>query len=370
MTDLRERVGQLFMLGFDGASVSPDWAELQARYKPGGMILFARNLESPAQIIELTNGLQKHSPHFPLLIAIDQEGGRVSRLPKGFTIFPPCGLIGACGSEELAYAAAAVTAAELRAVGVNMNMAPVLDVHSNPDNPIIGDRAYGTDPETVAELGVAAMRGLQGKGVVACGKHFPGHGDTSKDSHKELPVVHASAELLLERELVPFHYAILNGLTTIMTAHVVYPALDAQRPATLSPTILTGLLREQLGFEGVIVSDDLEMHAISDHHGVGEAAVQAILAGADLLLVCKDRSKAITAMDAVRAAVENETISQDRLAASVQRIAEVKRRFLHSHMPADPGIAQLIVGCRTHQVLLDTIRRTHERISKVDPHHS
>ncbi len=358
------------MLGFDGTAVSPEWAEVQAEYKPGGMILFARNLKDPAQIVELTNGLQARSPHFPLLIAIDQEGGRVSRLPAGFTIFPPCGLIGACRSEELAYAAASITAAELRAVGINMNMAPVLDVHSNPDNPIIGDRAYGTEPQLVATLGLAAIRGLQGKGVVACGKHFPGHGDTSKDSHKELPVVQASVDQLLERELPPFHFAIANGLAALMTAHVLYPALDAQRPATLSPTILTGLLREQWGFDGVIVTDDLEMHAISDHHGVGDAAVQSFLAGADLLLICKDRSRAITAMDAVRKAVENGVISPDRLAASVRRLTALKQTFLHSHLPADPSVAQLVVGCRTHQVLLETIRRAHDRLPKAGPHNS
>ena len=358
------------MLGFDGTTVSPEWAELQTQYKPGGMILFARNLEQPAQIIELTNGLQARSPHSPLLIAIDQEGGRVSRLPTGFTIFPPCGVIGACRSEELAYAAAAVTAAELRAIGGNMNMAPILDVHSNPDNPIIGDRAYGSEPDIVAGLGLAALRGLQGKGVVACGKHFPGHGDTSTDSHKELPIVKASMELLLDRELTPFRHAIANGLASIMTAHVVYPALDAQRPATLSPTILTGLLREQWGFDGVIVTDDLEMHAISDHHGIGDAAVQAFLAGADMLLICKDRDRAVTAMDAVRKAVENGTIPPDRLEASLRRIMQLKRKFLRSHLPADPSVAQLVVGCRTHQVLLDTIRRTHERITKVGPHNS
>ena len=362
--NLVEQIGQLFMLGFDGTTVSPEWAELQARYKPGGMILFARNLEHPAQIIELTNGLQARSPHFPLLIAIDQEGGRVSRLPKEFTIFPPCAVIAACCSEELAYAAASVTAAELRAVGINMNMAPVLDVHSNPANPIIGDRAYGTEPHIVAELGLAAIRGLQGKGVVACGKHFPGHGDTSTDSHKELPVVRASVDTLFERELPPFHYAIANGLASVMTAHVLYPALDAQRPATLSPTILTGLLREQWGFNGVIVTDDLEMHAISDHHSVGDAAVQAFLAGADLLLICKDRGRAIAAMEAVHKAVESGTIPPSRLEASVRRIIRLKQTFLHSHLPADPSMAQLVVGCRTHQVLLDTIRRTHERISK------
>ena len=365
-----EQIGQLFMLGFDGTSVSPEWAELQARYKPGGMILFARNLEHTAQIVELTNGLQAHSPHSPLLIAIDQEGGRVSRLPNGFTIFPPCGTVGACRSEELAYAAAAVTAAELRAVGINMNMAPVLDVHSNPENPIIGDRAYGTEPDIVAELGVAAIRGFHGKGVIACGKHFPGHGDTSTDSHKELPVVKASAETLLERELPPFHHAIANGLAAIMTAHVLYPALDAQRPATLSPTILTGLLREQWGFDGVVVTDDLEMRAIAHHHGIGEAAVQAFLAGADVFLICKDRERAVAAMDAVRKAVEQGTIPPDRLDTSVRRITQMKQRFLRTHLPADPSVAQLVVGCRTHQVLLDTIRRTHERLSKVDPHYS
>ncbi len=361
---LQEQIGQLFMLGFDGTSVSPEWAELQARYKPGGMILFARNLEDPAQIIELTNGLQARSPHSPLLIAIDQEGGRVSRLPKGFTIFPPCGLVGACRSEELAYAASAVIAAELRAVGVNMNMAPVLDVHSNPANPIIGDRAYGTEPDIVAGLGLAAIRGLQGKGVVACGKHFPGHGDTGTDSHKELPVVKAPLETLVQRELPPFRHAIANGLASIMTAHVVYQALDAQHPATLSPAILTGLLREQLGFDGVIVTDDLEMRAIVDHHGIGDAAVQAFLAGADILLICKDHDRAVAAMEAVRKAVESGIISPDRLDASVRRIMQLKRKFLRSHLPADPSVAQLVVGCRTHQVLLDTIRRTHERMPK------
>jgi beta-N-acetylhexosaminidase len=362
--NLVEQIGQLFMLGFDGTAVSPEWAELQTRYKPGGMIFFARNLEDPAQIIELTNGLQTRSPHSPLLIAIDQEGGRVSRLPKSFTIFPPCGLVGACRSEELAYAAAAVTAAELRAVGVNMNMAPVLDVHSNPDNPIIGDRAYGTEPAMVAELGLAAIRGLQGKGIVACGKHFPGHGDTGTDSHKELPIVTASAQVLFERELLPFRRAIAAGLASIMTAHVVYPALDAQQPATLSPAILTGLLRKQLGFDGVIVTDDLEMRAIGDHHGIGDAAVQAFLAGADILLICKDRDRAVAAMEAVRKAVESGSISPDRLDASVRRIMQLKRKFLRSHLPADPSVAQLVVGCRTHQVLLDTIRRAHERMPK------
>ena len=176
------------------------------------------------------------------MISIDQEGGRVSRLPNGFTIFPPCDLLGRCRSTELAYAAAATIAKELKAVGVNMNMAPVLDVNSNPDNPVIGDRAFGTTPEVVCELGMATVAGLQGNKVVACGKHFPGHGDTNADSHKELPVVEASRERLETIEFPPFRRAVEQGIASIMTAHVLYRALDPELPATLSPTIITQVL--------------------------------------------------------------------------------------------------------------------------------
>src|SRR5712692_11388205 len=216
----REKIGQLFMVGFLGTSVTPDLTSFIKEYKPGGVILFSRNLESVEQIVNLTNGLQTRSPHSPLLISIDQEGGRVSRLPNGFTIFPPCGLLGHCNSSELAYAAAATIAKELRAVGVNMNMAPVLDVNSNPDNPVIGDRAFGTTPDVVCELGLATAAGLQDNKVVACGKHFPCHGDTNADSHKELPVVEASRERLEAIELPPFRRADKQGEESMMTAQV------------------------------------------------------------------------------------------------------------------------------------------------------
>ncbi len=222
----REKIGQLFMVGFLGTSVTPDLASFIKEYKPGGVILFSRNLESVEQIVDLTNDLQACSPHSPLLISIDQEGGRVSRLPNGFTIFPSCDLLGRCNSTELAYAAAATIAKELRAVGVNMNMAPVLDVNSNPDNPVIGDRAFGTTPDVVCELGLATAAGLQDNKVVACGKHFPGHGDTSVDSHKELPVVEASRERLEAVEFPPFRRAVEQGVVSMMTAHVLYRALD------------------------------------------------------------------------------------------------------------------------------------------------
>ncbi|MBM4123932.1 MAG: beta-N-acetylhexosaminidase [Nitrospira sp.] len=364
MTALREKIGQLFMLGFAGQSVSPELAALLAEYQPGGLILFARNLASPTQMLDLTNDLQKRSPHSPLLIAIDQEGGRVSRLPAGFTIFPPCAMIGRCHSSELAYAAAAATALELRAVGVNMNMAPVLDIHTNPDNPIIGDRAFGSDPDLVCELGLATIAGLQDHRVVSCGKHFPGHGDTSADSHKELPTVAASRDRLTEAELRPFSHVIAQGEfgpATLMTAHVLYPALDGRFPATLSPAILTELLREQLRFDGVVLTDDMEMHAIVDYYGIGEASIRAFQAGADIILICKDRDRAVAAMEALYKAVQDGTISEARMDASLRRIARVKARFLHPYKPADPSTAHMIVGNRTHRALLGQLLEAGQR---------
>ncbi|HXF93116.1 MAG TPA: beta-N-acetylhexosaminidase [Nitrospiraceae bacterium] len=361
---LREKVGQLFMAGFSGTAASKDVASLVTDYKPSGVILFSRNLEALGQIVQLTNDLQKLSPGSPLLIAIDQEGGRVSRLPAEFTLFPPCAVLGACRSYDLAYAVAATTAAELRAVGINMNMAPVLDVNSNPANPVIGDRAFGSDPRTVCEMGQATVAGLQDNEVIACGKHFPGHGDTAADSHKELPVVEAPVERLREIELPPFRYAIAHGVATLMTAHVLYRAWDPRWPATLSPTILTTLLRGEMGFEGVVLTDDLEMRAIIDHYGVEEAAVRAFLAGADMLLICQDPARTATAVRAMERAVEDGTIPAGRLEISLERIARLKRRFLSAYKPISLADAKLVVGCRTHKALLDSIRQARERLLK------
>lgn len=361
----RDKIGQLFMVGFLGTSVTPDLASFIKEYKPGGVILFSRNLESVEQMVELTNELQACSPHSPLLISIDQEGGRVSRLPKGFTIFPPCDLLGRCNSTELAYAAAATIAKELRAVGVNMNMAPVLDVNSNPDNPVIGDRAFGTTPDVVCELGPATAAGLQDNKVVACGKHFPGHGDTSVDSHKELPVVEASRERLEAIEFPPFRRAAEQGVASMMTAHVLYRSLDNEWPATLSPAIITDFLRQELHYDGVVLTDDLEMHAIIDHYGVEDASVRAVLAGCDVLLICKDRDREIAAFKAVERAVETGVISPERLNLSVARIARLKERFVAPYRPVTVSDAKLVAGCLTHQTLLRTIQQVGARLPKV-----
>ena len=360
----REKIGQLFMVGFLGTSVTPDLAAFLKDYKPGGVILFSRNLESIEQIVQLTNDLQQCSPKSPLLISIDQEGGRVSRLPKGFTIFPPCEVIGQCHSGELAYAAASTIAKELKTVGINMNMAPVLDVNSNPDNPVIGDRAFSSSADTVGEMGLVTAAGLQDAKVVACGKHFPGHGDTNADSHKELPVVDAPRERLEAVEFPPFRRAAAAGIATMMTAHVLYRALDDQLPATLSPVIITRLLREQMGYDGVVLTDDLEMHAIVDHYGPGDAAVRAVLAGCDVLLICKERDREVAAFEAVEKAVASGTIDMERLDQSVARIQRVKQRYLLPYRPAVISDAKLIAGCRTHQALLQSIRQANMRMEK------
>ncbi len=366
MTFSRDQIGQLFMVGFDGTTVSSDLAAFMREYKPGGVILFARNLESAEQIVALTNELQRCSPHVPLLISIDQEGGRVSRLPKEFTIFPPCEVLGRCHSSELAYAAAATTAKELKAVGINMNMSPVLDVNSNPLNPVIGDRAFGTDPHMVSELGLATVGGLQDNGVIACGKHFPGHGDTNVDSHKELPTVTADRVRLEHIEFPPFRHVVANGVATLMTAHVVYQALDEIRPATLSLTIIGRFLREELYYGGVVLTDDLEMHAIIDHYGIGDASVQAIQAGCDMPLICKDRNRIVAAFDAVEKAATSGDLSEGRLAQSFARIRRLKERFLRSYRPVTISDAKLIVGCRSHRTLLRSIRQARERLGKTD----
>lgn len=361
----REKIGQLFMVGFEGTAVTPDLADFIKEYKPGGVILFARNLESIEQIVDLTNDLQRCSPHSPLLISIDQEGGRVSRLPKPFTIFPPGDVLGRCNSSELAYAAAATIAKELRAVGINMNMAPVLDVNSNPANPVIGDRAFGTTPGPVCELGLATAGGLQDNRVVACGKHFPGHGDTATDSHKELPVVEAPREQLEQIEFPSFRRATTHGVATMMTAHVLYKALDDQQPATLSPAIITRLLREEMRYDGVVLTDDLEMRAIIDHYGIEEATVRALLAGCDMPLICKDRNREIAAITALDKAVADGTVTSQRLDVSLARVARLKQQFLVPYKPAVLSDAKLIVGCRSHQLLLRTIHQARERVARV-----
>lgn len=242
------------------------------------------------------------------------------RLGDPFTQFPPAAAIGRTGDVDLAYAVGRAMATELASVGIDLDFAPVLDVHSNPANPIIGDRAFGSEPAVVSAMGIALMRGLHAGGLIACGKHFPGHGDTATDSHLELPVVQRSRTDLERVELAPFRAAIRAGLELLMTAHVVYPALDPRQPATLSRAILVDLLRGEMGFTGVVASDDLDMRAIAAHHNVGAAAVATLQAGADVLLICQELEHAVVAFTAIEQAIDAGTLAPQTIAAASDRI--------------------------------------------------
>ena len=355
---IEEKVGQLIMVGFEGTHAN-ETIETHIRERfVGGVVLFSRNIESPQQTAELTNELQRlaeGTPHqIPLFIGIDQEGGWVIRLKEGATVLPGNMALGATDSTELAERAGEVTALELAAVGVNLNFAPVMDVNNNPDNPVIDRRSFGESPELVSRLGVPYIRGLQRNGVLATAKHFPGHGDTTVDSHFDLPTVNHDLERIHALELHPFRAAIDADVAAIMTAHIVYPAFDPDRPATLSPSILTDLLRKELGFDGLLITDDMEMKAIDDRYRSGEAAVMAVEAGADIVMVLWSPTKQLEVFDALLSAVKSGRISQDRLNQSVERILKSKeeafdRRFV------DPDTVGGTVGTDTHQQLAQTI---------------
>src|SRR5512145_2625754 len=292
----------LLCVGFHGTTPSVEVLEL-VRRGVSGVILFSRNVESAQQVAELTSALKRAAGR-PLLVAIDQEGGRVARLrgAHGFTELPPMRAIGAAGDERIAFGVGALLGRELRAVGIDQDYAPVVDVDTNPKNPVIGDRSLSRDPEVVARLGAALALGLQAEGVAACAKHFPGHGDTSQDSHVDLPRLPHALDRLRRVELPPFRALSQAGVAAIMTAHVVFEALDPARPATLSPPVLR-LLREELGFQGCCVSDDLEMKAVADHYPIEDAAPAAIAAGVDQLLVCHRSELQHRTIDLIRGAV-------------------------------------------------------------------
>ena len=332
---LEHKVGQVMIIGFEGATVDAELRHLISEYRIGGVILFARNVQSPQQVASLTNELQNialKSGSPGLFVAIDQEGGRVARLTedKGFTEFPSAMALTATGDPHNAYRVASAMAAEMRAVGINVDFAPDLDVNNNPANPVIGIRSFSSDPAKVAEYGLAFARGLQENGILSVGKHFPGHGDTGTDSHIDLPLVPYDRARLDQVELVPFKAAITADIAGIMSAHVTFPAIDSTPglAATISRPILTGLLRDELGYNGLIVTDSLEMGALAANgYPPQVGAPLAVAAGADLLLFNRDHAMHRAAFVNLVRAVKDGKISEAQLNASVRRILQIKQRF-------------------------------------------
>ncbi len=331
-------IGQRFVVDFSGPEVTADLERLLREGRVGGVILFVKNVRSVSQVRTLTADLQRLAADAglpPLLITIDQEGGLVNRLIDGVTVFPSAMALGASGRAEDAATAGRITSVELRALGVNVNHAPVLDVNSNAENPVIGIRAFGDDPADVARLGVAYIRAAQGAGVLTTAKHFPGHGATPVDSHLDLPVVTKDPERLRREDVFPFAEAIRAGADGIMSTHIVFPALDAMRPASLSAQIMTALLRGELGFGGISFTDSMAMKAIADHWPRGAAAVAALQAGIDVVLACGRHDAQWESIDAARRAAEDGTLDPAGLRIAADRIARIRMRYASVGAPGD-----------------------------------
>ncbi|MFX3646328.1 MAG: beta-N-acetylhexosaminidase [Paenibacillus sp.] len=328
---LEQKVGQLLMCGFHGQHADEQIIHLIRDYHVGGVIYFRRNVESVDQLTRLSAELQDLAAEagaLPLMISVDQEGGMVARIDKeGMTQVPGNMALGATGNPEYTLTCAQILGRELKNIGIDMNLAPVIDVNNNPLNPVIGVRSYGEHAESVAAHGVAAITGYQLQGIAATAKHFPGHGDTAVDSHLGMVTVPHDRNRLERMELLPFRRAIEAGVDAIMTAHVMFPSIEPEPiPATLSHKVLTGLLREEMGFEGIIITDCLEMHAISKPYGVAEAAVCAVEAGADLILVSHTLQDQVAALEAIVEAVRTGRISEEVIHQAVERIMTWKRK--------------------------------------------
>jgi beta-N-acetylhexosaminidase len=348
---LARQVGQLLSVGFDGPAAP---AELMARVRlgeVGGVMLFRSNIEHPGQVAALVASLRRAAPvESPLIVSIDQEGGLVQRLRAPATRWPPMQAVGAAGDVARTGEVGRALGGELAALGIGWDFAPVLDVHTNPENPVIGNRAFATTPEAVTTHATAFWRGLRAAGVLGCGKHFPGHGDTQADSHFALPVVAHNLERLRAVELAPFAAAVSAGFEALMTAHVVYPALDPDWPATLSRRIATQLLRGELGFRGVLVSDDTGMKAVADRYAMDELAVRAVEAGVDHLLIRGPASRQLTAFEAIVRAAEARADFRARVEESAVRVGALKA-LCRVPMPAPLAMLPSLLGTPAHQAL-------------------
>ncbi|MCL4847589.1 MAG: beta-N-acetylhexosaminidase [Acidobacteria bacterium] len=331
---LRRSVGRLAFAGIPGVEPTPEVRAIVREFGLGGVVLFARNVESPEQVAALAYRLRTLDPDWPLFVAIDQEGGRVARLRAPFTEWPPMAALGRAADPALAERFAAALARELGAVGITIDFAPVADILTNPANPAIGDRALGETPERVAALVPAIVEAIQAQGLAACAKHFPGHGEAAVDSHHELPVIDLPPDRFEAVEFVPFRAAIEAGVASVMTGHLLVPAFDEHRPATLSEAVVTGLLRRRLGFEGLVFSDDLDMQAVAARHPASSLVASAVSAGCDVGLVCGgDADRLAEAIEGIIRAVESGSLPQTRIDEALTRQDRLRARFLAGEAP-------------------------------------
>ncbi len=334
---LEELVGQLFMVGFEGTKFNTDLSYFLKKLHIGGVIYFKRNVQDPFQLAELSRSLQERAMEIssiPLFISIDQEGGPVARLGPPFTLFESQSVMASSDDPEgkIRYFAKTQTQ-ELKLVGINMDLAPVLDVNTQGPKGLMADRSYSSDPSQVARLGALCITEFQQAGIIACAKHFPGIGDTDLDSHQDLPIQLKDKEELERVELVPFKEAVKIQPGAIMVSHVKYPACDLKNPASLSQPIITGLLRQALGYEGLVMTDDLEMGAVNRHYEIEDALFLAFMAGADSLLICHDPEKIERGYFYLLNKIKKGAISEELFKNSLKRVLSLKQKFLQQFLP-------------------------------------
>ena len=331
---LDEKIGQLFISGMEGTEMTDETAAMIEENALGGVILFQPNLEEPDRSLQLVNDLKKleEANDIPLFISVDQEGGQVERLP-GLPSLKSAGEIGE-HDRKFAYENGQLLAELLKAYGMNLNFAPVLDVNSNPNNPVIADRAFGDNAEIVSEMGISMMQGMQDEGVITSVKHFPGHGDTDVDSHEQLPVVNKSRQELEETEFIPFETAVNTGVDMVLMAHIKLPELGIDVPASFSKDAVD-ILRDDWHYDGVIITDDLTMGAITENYDMEEVTVDAVKAGVDILMIAHEKELLEAGIEGVKSAVENGEITEDRIDESVQRILKLKEDYDVDNQPVD-----------------------------------
>lgn len=355
-----DKIGQLFMIGLEGKALTPRESEFIVKNNIGGVILFDRNLGTPQETHKLCSEIQnlrhKLKDKTPLFIGIDMEGGRVARLKAPFTQWPPADKLGALDSTSVAFRFSMSMGSELKAVGINVDFAPCVDVLTNPKNTVIGDRALSKDPEQVAKMASAIVRGYIKSGIIPCAKHFPGHGETLIDSHHDLPVEQADIGRLRDVEMYPFKKVFRARIDMVMTAHIHFPKVDPEWPVTLSPIFVRQILRQELRYRGIIISDDLDMKALATHYDRDLIPVQALVAGCDLLLYCNEPDRPPRALESVRQAVTNGTIKAAQIEESWKRIMDLKKDVLAQPDPMPWSDAAKLIGHPDHLKIAKAIQ--------------
>lgn len=329
--NLDEKIGQLFIVGFDGESnLTQEDILLINDYKVSGFIFFRRNIQSSDQVVKLINEIKtinKNGSNIPMFLSLDQEGGTVTRLPNEIIKFKSARDIGKINNEQYAYDTARVMGELVHSLGFNMNFAPVLDVYTNPENTVIGSRAFSSDKEIVSKLAVATMKGLKDSGVIAVGKHYPGHGDTKEDSHYELPIVNHDYERVKDIELYPFKMAIENGIDSILVSHLLYKNIDSENIATLSKVFLDDILMRELRFRGIVITDDMIMSGITKNNSIPEACLKALQAGVDILLIGSGYQNIVDSINFIKNAVLNGEISEFEIEKKVYSVLKMKQKY-------------------------------------------